>query len=50
MEEGKMTTYFEKLIKESGQKDMEDIFLSQGKKKKWSMKLRLNLKKMNEFQ
>ena len=25
MEEGKMTTYFEKLIKESGQKDMEDI-------------------------
>lgn len=45
-----MTTYFEKLIKEAGQKDMEDIFLSQRKKKTCSMKLRLNLKKMNEFQ
>lgn len=32
MEEGKMTTYFEKLIKESGQKDMEDIFFVPRKK------------------
>lgn len=32
MEEEKMTTYFEKLIKEAGQKDMEDIFLVTRKK------------------